>query len=180
MKKVVALILTLSMLLCCFACGNSAEQEAFNADQEAIRIFRKSLLRPDTFILRSAYSFSGCPYNDDDYSYDELKQIKGNYIILTYTCENASGTVIECFGVFDKDNNTPHRNEDLTDYIEGKGNYKDPLTSVVYDFAGYLGLHKNYAKDRIEDVNRWITDGRLTKWDETKIDKINDSFQKKD
>ena len=136
MKKLIALILVLSMVFALCGCGNSKEIKA-------IMEVKRSLLRPDTFILRYAYSFSGCPFEEEtDFNYDKLKDIKVNLEIFFYTCENASGTVIDnCCALYDMDSGIVYYDlEETKKFLSGKGAW-DCVAASRTLFAGYPHIY---------------------------------------
>lgn len=176
MKKLIALILVLSMVFALCGCGNSKEIKA-------IMEVKRSLLRPDTFILRYAYSFSGCPFEEETGSnYDKLKDIKVNLEIFFYTCENASGTVIDnCCALYDMDSGIVYYDlEETKKFLSGKGAWDDPISHVLYELGGYLGLDNksDFIEERKSITEQWISKNKLVMWDNKKIDKMNAEVNK--
>ncbi|RKM56845.1 hypothetical protein D6855_14345 [Butyrivibrio sp. CB08] len=169
-RKIIVVVAT--MLIMC-SCGSSNESGI-------VKEFQKSLLRPETFTIRDAWTLDGSVrtkefyedlkslYKDEKaYERDYAEQTRDcNFILLHCTYENAGGVMEEHYVLYDKDTDkyTDYSMSDITD-IGSKVGTIPSGEQFVFDAAGdYLDSY-DYGN-------------KLTTWTDSQIDSLNKTLKK--
>ena len=196
MKRLLALILALSMVFALCACGNSYE-----ADYEIINARRRNQSKPESFLVRAVYIFDGKMFEGTE------EEIDAHLMLCDYSYEAnyKAGTIQHSFFVYNYDTqkyyleNDDYFGDDVRDQANGRKerNFED---KAVGEFASAWYAHKYLDHDDHNDIteldetasvetpemrykyirvyNEWFASGILTVWSDKEVDAANAYFAK--
>ena len=165
-RRCLAAILAVTLLMCLLcSCGNSSPNVL-----NIVKGYKKTLMRPETMIVRDGYFVEG------DFNYrlmyehniqrDDFKDI--HLLIIRYTCENAQGTVIEDYMIYDVNTEKYYAASELNP--DGKMKNTE---GTVYDHVAYKAINNSWSTILI-----LFDDLTLTYLTDKEIDNVNAKISK--